>query len=335
MQFQGQGKPPVGIVFDSDLGNTIDDALALAMLYGLQGKGDSRVLSVSITKSSLKAAIFGDVLVRFYTGEPGGFGGGPTPIGMALSGKMPEDTQLITAAIAKMTPEGKPAYGRSVEKLNDTADPVAVIRNAMSAQFEQNCIVVLTGPATNLAKLLEFPSSKALITQKVRYLVVGSGNFAGGPPDPQIRSDIAAAKKLFAEWPTPIVASGSEVGESLPFPGASLEKDFAWSQAHPIVDAYRAYHPMPYDADSGAMTAALYAVRPQEGYFKLSEPGTIAVLDDGRTRFTASTEGKHRYLIVDPAQKERIVQVYTETASTKPVGRVQRFRPPQKKQELL
>jgi hypothetical protein len=32
MQFQGQGKPPVGSVFDSDLGNTIDDALALEML---------------------------------------------------------------------------------------------------------------------------------------------------------------------------------------------------------------------------------------------------------------------------------------------------------------
>jgi hypothetical protein len=37
-QFPGQGKPPIGIVFDSDLGNGIDDALALAMLYGFEGK---------------------------------------------------------------------------------------------------------------------------------------------------------------------------------------------------------------------------------------------------------------------------------------------------------
>ena len=75
MQFQPQGKPSVGIVFDADFGNTIDDALALAMLYGFQGKNEARVLSVSTTKSSLNAAIFADVLVRFYTGEPSPFFG--------------------------------------------------------------------------------------------------------------------------------------------------------------------------------------------------------------------------------------------------------------------
>jgi hypothetical protein len=35
----------------------------------------------------------------------------------------------------------------------------------------------------------------------------------------------------------------------------------------------------------------------------------------------------------DAAQKDHILQLYTELASTKPVGRVQRFRPQQKKQE--
>ena len=42
------------------------------------------------------------------------------------------------------------------------------------------------------------------------------------------------------------------------------------------------------------------------------------MLDDGRTRFTASAEGKHRYLILDPVQKDRILQTYTEVASAKP-----------------
>ncbi len=64
--------------------------------------------------------------------------------------------------------------------------------------------------------------------------------FPAGPPSPAIKSDIAAARKLFAEWPTPVVAVGSEVGDALPYPGASIEKDFAWSPAHPVVDAYRA-----------------------------------------------------------------------------------------------
>ena len=60
---------------------------------------------------------------------------------------------------------------------------------------------------------------------------------------------------------------------------------------------------MPYDAPVWAMNASLYAVRPQEGYFKVSEPGTVGVLDDGRTRFTPSAGGKHRYLISIPRRK--------------------------------
>ena len=100
-----------------------------------------------------------------------------------------------------------------------------------------------------------------------------------------------------------------------------------------VVDAYCAFKPMPYDAPTGGMAAVLYAIRPQEGYFKLSEPGVIQVLGDGRTRFTPSAGGKHRYLILDPAQRERIVKTYTEIASAKPAPRQPRFRPPKPQQQ--
>ena len=317
MQFQPQGGPPPGIVFDADLGNTIDDALALAMLYGFQGKNESRVLSVSTTKSCLDAAVFADVLVRFYTGEPGPFFPA-IPIGLSLTGKMTEPNPMLAAVT------GNSKYARAIVKMNDTADPLALIRNALSAQFDQNVIVVLTGPATNLAGLLALPGTAQLIARKVRMLVVAADTITMG--------DVAAAKRLFAEWPTEIVVAGSELGDALPFPGASIDKDFAWSEAHPLVVAYRAYHPMPYDAPAIAMAAALYAVRPRENYFKLSDPGTIGVAVDGRFQFAPAPGGKHRTLIADATQKERIQQIYVETASTKPVGRVQRFRPPQKKQ---
>jgi hypothetical protein len=317
MQFQPQGKPPVGIVFDADLGNTIDDALALAMLYGFQGKNESRVLSVSTTKSSLNAAIFADVLVRFYTGEPGPFAG-VIPIGLCLSGKLAAPNPMLDAVV------GNPKYNRNIVKMNDTADPLALIRSALSAQFDQNAIVVLSGPATNLAAFLALPNNPPLIAQKVRTLVVAA--------DALTMSDVPAARRLFAEWPTSIVVAGSELGDAFPFPAASIDKDFAWSEAHPLVAAYRAFRPMPYDAPAVAMAAALYAVRPQETYVKLSDPGAYTVADDGRMRFAPAPNGKHRSLTFDPAQKDKIQQIYAETASTKPVPRAQRFRPPQKKQ---
>ena len=317
MQFQSQAKPPVGIVFDADLGNTNDDALALAMLFGFQGRSEARVISISTTKSSLAAAIFADVLVRFYTGEPGPFAPA-IPIGLSLSGQMAAPNPMLDAVA------GNAKYARAIVRMNDTADPLALIRNALSAQFDQNAIVVLTGPATNLAGLLALPGALPLIAQKVRTLVVAA--------DALTMSDLPAAKRLFASWPTPIVIAGSELASALPFSAASIDKDFAWSDAHPLVAAYRAFRPMPYDAAALAMAAALYAVRPQENYFKLSDPGTVTLGDDARFRIDPAPGGKHRTLVFDPAQKDRILQVYAETASTRPVGRGQRSRPPQKKQ---
>jgi len=110
------------------------------------------------------------------------------------------------------------------------------------------------------------------------------------------------------------------------YPAASIETDYNWSPAHPIADAYRAFKPMPYDAPAWSMAAVLYAARPQENYFKLSETGTIQVLDDGGTKFVPASGGRHRYLIADPAQKERVLKVYTELASAKPVPKQRPFR---------
>jgi hypothetical protein len=313
MQFQGQGKPAVGVIFDSDMGNTIDDALALAVLYGLQAKGDARVASVSVTKSSLQAAEFTDALVRFYSGEPGPFAI-PLPIGLSLTGKGREDTPMMGAVLDRKTPEGKPQYARGIHKMNDTADPAALIRNAFTAQQDENALVVLTGPATNLVQALDLPGTKQLVAQKVRYLTMA--DIQGDPP---------SARRLLAEWPARVVFAPPEIGDAFQFPGASIDANFAWAPAHPIVDAYRSYKTMPYDATATALAAVLYAVRPGEGYFKLSDPGTIAVLDDGRTKFTASAEGKHRYLIADPAQKERVLAAYVELASERPKPRQRPF----------
>jgi len=65
----------------------------------------------------------------------------------------------------------------------------------------------------------------------------------------------------------------------------------------------------------------LHAVHPDDGYFTVSDPGTITVLDDGRTKFSPAVEGKHRYLIVDPAQKERVIAMYTAMVSAPPAPR--------------
>ncbi|HWB85406.1 MAG TPA: nucleoside hydrolase [Bryobacteraceae bacterium] len=331
MQFPGQAKPAVGIVYDTAIDNRIEDVLALALLYGLDGKNEARVVSISVANSSLQAAQFCDAVSRFYAGEVNsGFGGaGRTlPLGLADFSKVSTISPMITAPLAKKTADGKPVYPTVIEKLNDTAEVPALIRNAFTAQYDGNCIVVLTGPATDAVKVLDVFGAKQDIVQKVRYLVWAGGAFPDGKPEFNVETDIPAARRLFAEWPTPIVCVGSEVGEGLPYPGSSIESDFTWTQNHPIVDAYRAFKPMPYDAPTSPLAALLYAVRIKENYFKLSDPGTISVLDDGRTKLTPSEQGKQRYLILDPAQKDRIIKAYVELVSAKPAPPKPRFRRP-------
>jgi hypothetical protein len=325
-------KPAIGIVFDSAF-SRVDDALALALLYGLDGKKEERFVSVSVSRANLKAAIYSDIVGRFYAGAVSGaigFGGRTLPVGLADSSSLKDDEAFFAKPLSKTLLDGKPAYPSDIKSDIDTAEVAAVIRNALTAQWDGNTIIIVSGPASNLVSVLDTGGAKDWIQRKVKLLVFTGGRFPEGAPDANIKADIESARKLFAEWPTPIVACGAEMDGVISYPATSIEKDYAWSPAHPVVDAYLAGGTMPYDAPVWAMNSSLYAVRPQEGYFKVSDPGTIAVLEDGRTKFTPSSNGKHRYLIYDPAQKERIVKAYTEIASAKPVERPQRI--PQKAQ---
>lgn len=333
MQFPGQAPSGVGVVFDCGMGNRIDEALAMALLYGLDGKNEARVIALSVSKPNLKAAALCEAIARFYAGaSSGAFGavGRTLPIGLAESGNLSADTPMLTVPLGKLSPEGKPLYSHGIEKLTDTAEVRALLRNALAQQPDQSCVVILTGPATNLAGLLDLPGTKAIIKRAVKFLALAGGAYPSGTPQFNMKADVPAAKKLFAEWPTPIVAAGEELGTALAYPATSIEKDFAWTPAHPVVDAYQAYQTMPYDAPTTALAAVLQAIRPQENYFKLSEPGTIMVQDDGRTKFMAVPDGKHRYLLLDSAQQERVLKTYIEIASAKPVPKQPRMRrPPQ------
>jgi hypothetical protein len=334
MQLPGRGsaRPPIGIAFDGDLGNRIDAMLAVAMLNGFTAKTEARRISLSVSRPSLISAQIADVVATFYRGRPAGAPTGGVGaitegmIGMPEGRAANDDQAALGALLAKKGEDGTPLYRSAISGLLNTAESAILIRNLLLAQHDGNAAIVLAGPATGVVRLLGLYRSGPQITAKCKQLVVAAGSFPAGPAEATIKSDLAAAQKLFAEWPTPIVAVGSEVGDALPYPGASIDKDFAWSPAHPVVDAYRALKPMPYDAPAAALAAVLYAVHPDDDYFKLSDPGTISVLDDGRTRFTPAAEGKHRYLIVDPAQKERVIAVYSAMVSAAPAPRPGRGR---------
>jgi hypothetical protein len=85
-----------------------------------------------------------------------------------------------------------------------------------------------------------------------------------------------------------------------------------------VADAYRNYMRMPYDRPTWDLTAALYAVRPDGGYFSLSPAGSITVDAQGRTLFTPGANGRHQYLIVNDPQRARTLECMILLSSQPP-----------------
>ena len=285
------------------------------MLNGFTAKTEARRISLSVSRPSLASAQLADVVAGFYRGRPvGGPGGGVGAISEGMIG-MPDGAGAGKRHAARSrrrsrrkSPDGTPAYTSAITGLVGTAESAVLIRNLLLAQHDGNAAIVLAGPATGVVRMLDLYRSGPQIAAKCKQLVVAAGSFPAGPPDATIKSDVAAAKRLFAEWPTPIVAVGSGGRRRAAVSGREHREGLrVGAGASGRRRLPRRSSRCPTTHPASALAAVLYAVHPDDGYFKLSDPGTITVLDDGRTRFTPAAEGKHRYLIVDPAQKERVL----------------------------
>jgi len=306
------GREPVRIIFDTDIGNDIDDALALAVLHAFESRGEARLLAVTITKDHAQAAPFVDLVNTFYRRPE-------IPIGVVRRGKTPEPSNYLRVPVESRL------YPHRLASGEQAPEAVALLRRVLGAQPDGSVTIVQVGFSTNLARLLDSPPDAAsplagreLAARKVRLLSIMAGQFPGGKPEYNVRVDIPAARRVFEDWPTPVVASGFEIGEAILYPAASIENDFGYVAHHPVADAYRAYHRMPYDRPTWDLTSVLYAVRPERGYFSLSAPGAIRVDAAGRTLFTPQTGGTRRYLLVDALQRARTLEALVALASQPP-----------------
>jgi hypothetical protein len=75
---------------------------------------------------------------------------------------------------------------------------------------------------------------------------------------------------------------------------------------------------MPYDRPTWDLTSVLFAVRPDRDYFGLSQPGKITIDTEGYSKYAPSTDGEHRYLMVDEKQIVRVREALVQLASQPP-----------------
>lgn len=311
---------PVKLIFDTDIGNDVDDVLAVAVIHALANRAECELLAVTVTKDNPFAGPCVDLLNTFY-------GRGDIPIGTVRQGMAPDDGKYLRQVVTA-TDGGKPRFPHKLQSGADAPEAVALLRKTLAAQPDHSVVMVQVGFSTNLVRLLdskadEFSplSGTDLVRSKVSYLSIMAGAFspelvAKHFCEYNVVIDIPSARRLIQQWPTPIVFSGFEIGQSIPYPGQSIREDYRYVAHHPVAEAYELYRGRANDQSTWDLTSVLYVVRPERGYFDLSPPGRVTVDADGFTRFQPEENGPHRYLTATPQQiaqvREALIQLCSE-----------------------
>lgn len=320
---QDAPKAPVKMVFDTDMGNDIDDAMALAMIHQLARRGLVELLAVTSTKDHPKSAAYIDALNRWY-GFPG------IPLGAVRDGAAKEEGRFL-GQIDRADSEGRPLFPRGLASGEEAPEAVDLLRKTLAAQPDGSVVLVQVGFFTNFSRLLDSKADgnspldgPALIRAKVRELVLMAGAFQTIRHNTKhieynVKLDIPAAQRVAAAWPTPVVWSGFEIGIAAAYPWRSIVEDYGYAEHHLVKDSYLAYVPEhPHDRPTWDLTAALYAILPDRGYFGLSPKGHVEIDDQGRTDFRVKEDGNDRYLVMDEVQTARVREAFVQLCSEPP-----------------
>jgi hypothetical protein len=311
---------PLPVIFDTDVGNDVDDVLALALLHALQARGECKLLAVTITKPDELAGPFVDAVNTFY-GRP------EIPIGFTHASLTNETSKFLK--LADTTDNGHLRYPHRLKKSSDAPEATRLLRRILAQQSDASVVLIQVGYFSNFAALLDTAPDEYsklggadLVRRKVRFLSVMAGAFKMKERfrEYNVVQDLAASKKLAASWPTPIVWSGFEIGIAVPFPAVSIQRDFSYVPHHPVAAAYCLYDPPPHERPTWDLTSALYGVLTERNYFGISEPGQVVVETDGFTSFTPKPDGRDRYLMLDEKQIIRLKEALVQLASQPPAG---------------
>lgn len=313
---------PVPMIFDTDMGNDVDDALALAIIHAMIDRQKCDLLGITLTKSNLNAARYCKAFNTAY-GRP------DIPIGLVANGPEPADGRYVGNVLNVKKEDGTPAFPYPSDFVPE--DSVVLLRKLLASAKDNSVVIVQVGFSTNLARLLDTPADtispltgRELATKKVRLVSAMAGAFTfphDGFKDHReynIIMDIPAAQKLFAEWPTEILVSGFEVGVDVLMRPCSMQNDYNRNPYSIVKESYRFYRDgldktqMTWD-----LTSVLFVVRPEaeRDYYTVSEFGNVTVLDDGRTRFTPDENGKVRCVKMTKEQNIRVEEAFVNLCS--------------------
>lgn len=303
---------PVKIIFDTDMGNDVDDVVALDMLYKYLDEGAIELLGIISSKREEGSIKFIDAMNTLY-GYPN------IPIGIVKT--YPEenytctDTKLNYADYTVATHN----YNHTITDWDAVADGYKLIRKLLASQPDKSVTFVTVGFSTNMARLLasgadEYSAldGKSLMAQKAERVVIMAGNFHEVKKEYNIYKDHFAAVRFIAECPVPMYFSDFALGKSTLYPYQTVEQGFKYTENHPLVVSFNYYAQMPYNRPLWDPTAVLFAVEGHKRYASLSKSGYVTVDQKDITDFTEDKHSNRYYYEVNDKQRAAIVRRIVE-----------------------
>ena len=309
----------MNVIFETDMGNDVDDALAIDMLYKYNKQKRINLMAVMLNKEGEFPPKYIDLLNTWY-------GQKRIPIGVSprADKSLVAGTNYTQVVCEKLDEKGKPLYKRSIKDYSKLLSAVKLYRKLLAKAEDASVTIVSVGFSTNLALLLDTKADeyspltgKELVAQKVKRLVTMAGHIENPKyAEYNVVNDVAACQRVFSEWPTPIYMSPFELGLQVRYPAQSIENDFTWTKHHPIVDSYKVYLKKIEDRPTWDLTAVLYAIDPQQ-FFNISPAGKIVVTNEGYTHYKQDAAGKHFYLFITPEQAKAILEYFVTMVTAK------------------
>ncbi len=295
---------PASVIFDSDMGPDYDDVGAITLLHSFADEGKANILAtIASTKYENVAAVFS--VLNTYFNRPN------IPIGVPKGEALElHDWQHWTDSIVKN-------YPHAVNSNKDVADAVALYRRILSIQPDKSVTIITVGFLTNLKNLLQSKADmfspltgEQLITQKVKQLVSMAGKFPSGS-EFNINRDFPSANFVYANWPTPVLFSGFEIGEKIKV-GLPLINNNSIKNS-PVKDVFRISIPQAPEDSAGRKswdeTAVLVGVLGYEKWFTVKHGKIIINMKDGSNSWADNTNGTQAYLVekVSPAVVQKLI----------------------------
>ena len=138
---------PQSIIFETDMGNDIDDAMALDLLFKNMDQGNINLLGVSVHKNNPHSAEYIDIMRHWY-------GYKKLPIGVNTACVTDMDCVDYCTVVSQLKDEkGKPLFRRSKNPKYEEA--VDMYRRILAEQPDKSVVIVTVGFSTTMAQLLQ------------------------------------------------------------------------------------------------------------------------------------------------------------------------------------